>query len=56
MNKELTKRFLSSFVILPLVLFLLINGSILFLFFLSILFLGTSYEWIKMCKKKICLK
>ena len=53
MNNELIKRFVSSIVILPISLFAIINGSILFLFFLFILFLLSSYEWIKMCKKNI---
>ena len=53
MNNELIKRFVSSIVILPISLFAIVNGSILFLFFLFILFLLSSYEWIKMCKKNI---
>ena len=52
MNKDLTKRFLSSLIILPIALSFIINGSIFFVFFLSILFFVTSYEWIKMNKKK----
>ncbi len=55
-NKELQKRILSSVIILPLSLFFLIKGSVYFIFFLSILFLATSYEWINMCKKKIIYK
>ena len=52
MKKELEKRIYSSIIILPLSLFFLIKGSVYFTFFLSILFLATSYEWINMCKKK----
>ena len=55
-NKELEKRILSSLIILPIALFFLIKGSIFFIFFLSILFLATSYEWIKMIKRNDLLK
>ena len=51
MNKELKNRILSSLIIIPVALFFLIEGSVFFIFFLSILFLATSYEWIKMIKK-----
>ena len=53
MNNELIKRLISSVIILPIALFIIINGSILFLLFLIFLFLLSSYEWIKMCKKNI---
>ncbi len=56
MNNNLTKRFISSLIILPITLLFVINGSFFFMFFLSILFLVTSYEWIKMTKKKILYK
>ncbi len=56
MNNNLTKRFISSLIILPITLLFVINGSLFFMFFLSILFLVTSYEWIKMTKKKISYK
>ena len=51
MKKEFQKRVLSSFIIVPIALFFVIKGSIFFNFFLSIFFLVTSYEWIKMTKK-----
>ena len=50
MMKELNKRILSSILIIPIVLFFIIKGSIAFLFFLSFIFLFTCYEWIKMSK------
>ena len=50
MMKELNKRILSSIFIIPIVLFFIIKGSIVFLFFLSFIFLFTCYEWIKMNK------
>tara|TARA_B100001121_G_C18645305_1_gene601336 strand:+ start:203 stop:868 length:666 start_codon:yes stop_codon:yes gene_type:complete len=52
MKKEFEKRVYSSIIVLPLSLFFLIKGSVYLTFFLSILFLATSYEWINMCKKK----
>ena len=52
MNDELIKRILSSIVLIPLSLFFIIKGSFLFLFFISICFLITSYEWHMMTKKK----
>ena len=50
MTKELNKRILSSILIIPIVLFFIIKGSIVFLSFLSLIFLLTCYEWIKMSK------
>jgi len=56
MSKEFEKRLLSSIILIPISIFLIIKGSIFFIFFLSILFLVTSYEWVKMTKKNILLK
>ena len=56
MIKEFEKRLLSSFILIPISIFFIIQGSVFFTFFLSILFLATSYEWIKMCKKNNLLK
>ena len=50
MMKELNKRILSSIIIIPIVLFFIVKGSTFFLSFLSLIFLFTSYEWIKMSK------
>ena len=55
-NKELQKRILSSLILLPISLFFIIQGHLLFMFFLSIVFLVTSYEWMIMNKKKNLLK
>ena len=52
MKKEFEKRILSSVFIIPIALFFVLQGAVFFLFFLGILFLVTSYEWIKMIKKK----
>ncbi len=51
-KKDLLKRLLSSIILIPLALFFIINGSILFYSFMSICFLIISYEWHNMCKNK----
>ncbi len=51
-NKELTKRILSSFILIPLALFFILEGSFLFIFFIIVCLLITSYEWHKMSSKK----
>tara|TARA_Y100001970_G_scaffold188678_1_gene229461 strand:- start:770 stop:1405 length:636 start_codon:yes stop_codon:yes gene_type:complete len=56
MIKELKKRLLSSIILMPITIFFIIKGSVSFIFFLSILFLTTSYEWTKMSKKNNLLK
>ena len=50
MKNELKKRILSSIIILPIAVWLIIQGSILFILFLFFLLLLTSYEWFKMSK------
>ena len=52
-NKELQKRLLSSIVLIPIVIFFIFQENILFVFFLSILFVVSSYEWINLNKNKI---
>tara|TARA_B100000035_G_C20945750_1_gene529636 strand:+ start:60 stop:692 length:633 start_codon:yes stop_codon:yes gene_type:complete len=49
--KEFEKRLLSSLILIPIAIFFIIQGSVFFIFFLSILFFFTSYEWFKMSKK-----
>ena len=56
MIKEFEKRLISSIVLIPISIFFIVKGSEFFIFFLSILFLATSYEWIKMNKKNDLLK
>ncbi len=51
-NKELQKRILSSMILVPLSFFFIIQGSLTFIFFLSLIFLITSLEWFKMTKNK----
>ena len=56
MIKEFEKRLLSSLILIPITIFFIIQGSVFFTFFLSILFLATSYEWLKISKKNNLLK
>tara|TARA_A100001035_G_scaffold248144_1_gene218097 strand:+ start:665 stop:1321 length:657 start_codon:yes stop_codon:yes gene_type:complete len=51
-NIELTKRLLSSVILIPVAIFLIKEGSFLFNFFILIFFLITTYEWHKMSRKK----
>jgi len=52
MSQELTKRILSSLILIPITLFFIIEGSFLFIFFLFICLSLIIYEWHKMSKKK----
>ena len=52
MNQEITKRILSSIIIMAIAFFFIIKGSFFFIFFLSICFFITSFEWYKMTKNK----
>jgi len=52
MNQEITKRILSSIIIIAIAFFFIIKGSFFFIFFLSICFFITSFEWYKMTKNK----
>ena len=52
MKNEFFKRLLSSIILIPLALFFIIKGSLFFIFFISLCFLITSYEWYMMSKKK----
>lgn len=51
MNKEFVKRIISSIVLIPISLYVIIQGSFLFNCFILICFIITSYEWHKMSKK-----
>ena len=50
---ELPKRIFSSIILIPIVLFVIFEGSILFNFFIFICFVITAYEWIQMSKSDI---
>tara|TARA_Y100000591_G_scaffold227346_1_gene198324 strand:- start:101 stop:742 length:642 start_codon:yes stop_codon:yes gene_type:complete len=53
---EFEKRLITSLILIPISIFFIIKGSIFFIFFLSILFLAASYEWVMMSKKNNILK
>ena len=52
MSQELTKRILSSIILLPVTLFFIIKGSFLFTIFILICLGIVIYEWHKMSKTK----
>ena len=52
MNKELSKRILSSLILIPIVFFLIHKGSIFFNIFFLTIFLITIYEWHYLSFKK----
>ena len=49
-SKELEKRILSSIILIPISIFFIFQESMFFIFFLSLVFLVTVYEWLKMSK------
>ena len=55
-NGELQKRILSSIILVPVSFFFIIQGSFTFIFFLSLIFLVTSLEWLRMTKNKDLLR
>ena len=52
-KNELSKRIYSSLILIPIALYVIIKGSILFNFFISICFIITAYEWLQMSKQNI---
>ena len=56
MLKEFEKRLLSSIILIPIAIFFIIQGSVFFIFFLSLIFFATNYEWVKMIKKNNFIK
>jgi len=52
MSQEITKRILSSIIIVAIALFFIIKGSFFYIFFLSVFFFITIFEWYKMTKNK----
>ena len=52
-KNELTKRIFSSVILIPIVFFIIVEGSILFNFFIFICFIITAYEWLKLSKSNI---
>lgn len=53
MKNELFQRILSSIILLPISLFLIIEGAIIFNIFIFICFLITAFEWYSMIKIKL---
>ena len=52
MKKEFIKRLLSSIILIPISLFFIIKGSLIFVFFITVCFFIACYEWHNMCNKK----
>ena len=52
MSNEFIKRLISSIILIPLVFFFIIKGSLLFNLFIFVCFLIISYEWHNMAKSK----
>ena len=52
MSKELYKRIISSIILIPIILFFILKGSFLFIFFILFCLGVVIYEWHKMSKKK----
>ena len=52
-KNEFTKRFFSSVILIPIVLFIIIEGSFLFTFFILISLIIATYEWFQMSKSDI---
>ena len=55
-SKELTKRILSSIILIPISFFFVINDFVTFLLFLILIFLITGFEWFKLTQKKELLR
>ena len=55
-GKELKKRILSSVILIPVSFFFIIQGSLTFIFFISLIFLLSSFEWFRMTKNKDLLR
>ncbi len=51
MNSEVLKRIISSIILIPLSIFVIVEGSILFSLFLLLCFIVCMYEWCKMANK-----
>ena len=55
MINEISKRLISSLVLIPVSLFFIFKGSYYFNFFLITFFLISAYEWFKLAKNKFLL-
>ena len=52
-KNEFIKRVFSTLILIPILFFVIIEGSILFNFFISICLIITAYEWLQMSKPNI---
>ena len=52
MSKELFKRIISSVILIPLVFYFILSGSLYTIFFIIVCFIIACYEWNKLCKNK----
>jgi|TARA_B110000003_G_C16626742_1_gene525134 phosphatidate cytidylyltransferase len=52
MKNEIFKRLISSVLLIPIVIFIIVKGSILFNIFILLCFFISAYEWHAMSKKK----
>ena len=52
MSKELFKRIISSVILIPLVFYFILSGSLYTIIFIIICFIIACYEWSKLCKNK----
>ena len=52
MSSEFVKRFISSIILLPLIFYVIIQGSFLLIFFTGICFIVACLEWYMISKKK----
>ena len=50
MFTELTKRILSSAILIPIIIYVIIEGSMIFILYLILCFFILSYEWSMMIK------
>ena len=55
-EKELQKRIWSSIFLIPISFFFIYQGSVPFIFFLVLIFLVTSFEWLTLSKNKDIIK
>ena len=52
-KNEFLKRVFSALILIPILLLVIVEGTILFNFFISICLIITAYEWLKMSKTNI---
>ena len=53
MNSEILKRIISSILLIPICIFVILQGSLIFSLFIFLTYLMSIYEWYKMSKGKV---